>query len=158
MTRTIFLLICWITFQFVPIIEAKEKRFVIDNSYFETFTARNPFKSQLPKEEKKTEQRPEVKPVPPEPKPVPAPPPPQPPMPVIVNPPPVVPPQPPPPRAEPMPILTITGLIWNTDRPQAIVNGQVADVGDIIAGVKIINIRKGGIDVSFQGRTVTLQP
>src|SRR3989338_5510975 len=158
MTRTIFLLICWITFQFVPIIEAKEKRFVIDNSYFETFTALNPFKSQLPKEEKKTEQRPEVKPVPPEPKPVPAPPPPPPPMPVIVNPPPVVPPQPPPPREEPMPILTITGLIWNTDRPQAIVNGQVADVGDIIAGVKIINIRKGGIDVSFQGRTVTLQP
>ncbi len=145
---------CWILLGFAPIIEAKEKRFIIDHTYFETFTVRNPFQSQLPREEKKKriEEWPEVKPV--QPPQILMPPPPKP---VVAEPPPVV-KEEPPPREEPIPSLTITGVVWNTDRPQAVVNCLVVNIGDEVAGVKILNIRKTGIEVLFSGKTVTLQP
>ncbi len=43
----------------------------------------------------------------------------------------------------------ITGLIWNSDRPQAIVNGEVLEIGDEINGMKIVNIQETGIYVKF---------
>jgi outer membrane biosynthesis protein TonB len=58
----------------------------------------------------------------------------------------------------PPPELVITGLIWNTDRPQAIVNGQIVDIGDTIESTKIVAIRKTGIEISFDGRTITITP
>ncbi len=56
------------------------------------------------------------------------------------------------------PQLIITGLIWNTDRPQAIVNGQIVDIGDTIEATKIVAIRKNAIDISFKGKTLTIRP
>lgn len=57
-----------------------------------------------------------------------------------------------------LPELKITGLIWNTNRPQAIVNGQIVDIGDTISATKIVAIRKTGIDISFEGITQTISP
>lgn len=57
-----------------------------------------------------------------------------------------------------MPRLEITGLVWNTDRPQAIINGQVVDEGDIVSQVQIVSIEKSRIDVKFLGETSTLSP
>ncbi len=49
-----------------------------------------------------------------------------------------------------LPALTITGLVWNTDRPQAIVNNTIVDIGDTIGEVVIEKIRREGIDVRYR--------
>jgi hypothetical protein len=62
---------------------------------------------------------------------------------------------------KPLPLLTIEGIIWGGKFPQAIVNGQVARVGDsIMAGtanagdnVRIDAISRDGITVFFNNRT-----
>jgi len=64
----------------------------------------------------------------------------------------VRPPPPPRPQEVPPPQLTITGVVWNSDRPQAIVNGQVVDVGDKISEAEVIAIDNTGITISFQGK------
>ena len=56
------------------------------------------------------------------------------------------------------PKFVITGLVWNSERPQAIVNAQVVDIGDTISEAQITAIRKTGIDVNFQGKTITIKP
>ena len=56
------------------------------------------------------------------------------------------------------PSLTISGLVWNSQRPQAIINGQVVNQGDTIAGARIVLIRKTGIDIVFQDTNFTIKP
>jgi len=56
------------------------------------------------------------------------------------------------------PKLTITGVVWDTNRPQAIINGQVVDIGDSIDNAKILAIRKTGIDINFSGTNMTITP
>ena len=62
------------------------------------------------------------------------------------------------------PVLKISGLVWNTKRPQAIVNGRVVDVGDKFTvgdqaqDVKIISIAKEGIEVEFMGKNFNMTP
>ncbi len=58
----------------------------------------------------------------------------------------------------PKPNFRITGILWNSPRPQAIINGQVLDVGDEIEGFRIESIRPSGIDVSIRGVTLTVEP
>ncbi len=54
------------------------------------------------------------------------------------------------------PKLTIYGIIWNSHRPQAIVNNQVVDIGDTINNSKIVSIEKTGIDILFEGEKYTI--
>ena len=56
------------------------------------------------------------------------------------------------------PSFTITGLVWNTSRPQAIINDQVVDVGDKISEYQIVSISKTGIKMEYQGQTFTVTP
>ncbi|MGE0267220.1 MAG: hypothetical protein AB7S78_02010 [Candidatus Omnitrophota bacterium] len=58
----------------------------------------------------------------------------------------------------PQPKFTITGILWNSDRPQAIINGQVVDIGDIVQEFKIESIDPTGIEVSFKGVKMTVKP
>lgn len=58
----------------------------------------------------------------------------------------------------PQPNFTITGIIWNTDRPQAIINGQVVDIGDVIQDFKIESISPTAIEVSIKGVKMTVKP
>lgn len=58
----------------------------------------------------------------------------------------------------PQPNFTITGIIWNTDRPQAIINGQVVDIGDVIQDFKIESISPTAIEVSIKGVRMTVKP
>ncbi len=61
--------------------------------------------------------------------------------------------------AVPMPSLDkfkVQGVIWGGNFPQAIINNKVLSIGDSIEGVKIINIEKKGITLSFAGRTANL--
>jgi hypothetical protein len=54
----------------------------------------------------------------------------------------------------PLPPLDIQGLIWNSQMPQAIINGRVVKEGDIIEGVKIVTIDKTGVTVEHLDRKV----
>ncbi len=161
MIERIFLLIIWIIPTFVSIIEARDDRFAIDSSYFESFSSRNPFESQLPKVETTQEKQPKLVEIePPEvSRPVPKPQPLVQPV-VVSQPPPVAQPvyQPPPPPRPVMPSLKVTGLVWNTDQPGAIINGQIVGIGDTIQDVKILNIYKDTIEILFDGRTTAIHP
>jgi len=55
-----------------------------------------------------------------------------------------------------MPSIKITGLIWNSQLPQAIINGQIVNIGDKIGDAQIIDIRQSAVDFSFNGDTVTV--
>ncbi len=57
-----------------------------------------------------------------------------------------------------LPSLKVTGLVWNSKRPQAIINGQVVSAGETIGDVKIVNIRPDGVDVLFQDKIITITP
>lgn len=56
----------------------------------------------------------------------------------------------------PPPDLTVQGLIWGGNIPQAIINNKVVKVGDTIQGVKIISITKDGVTVLFEGMQYSL--
>ena len=56
------------------------------------------------------------------------------------------------------PRFQIAGLVWNTNRPQAIVNGQVVSIGDSIGGWIISQITKKGIEVTSEGTTFFIEP
>ena len=56
------------------------------------------------------------------------------------------------------PILHISGIVWDTDRPQAIINGNVVDLGTTLEDLKIVAIRKVSIDVNVKGILFTLNP
>ena len=53
-----------------------------------------------------------------------------------------------------MPLLNITvqGLIWGGNFPQAIINNKVVKVGDTVEGARIISIAKDGIFLFFNER------
>ena len=129
---------------------------IVDSSSFsEMLSARDPFTPQVPQEEVRAQRVEPIRPVEVN-------------EPVVLPPPPAV-QEPPvsmprqediiqPPRIfEPLPGINIAGVVWNTDRPQAIINGQIAGIGDMVSGVKIIDIQKTGITVLFQDRTETLE-
>ena len=65
----------------------------------------------------------------------------------------VVNPTPPPMEVRP-PVITISGLVWNTDLPQAIVNNQIVGIGDKINEWTIVSIREGGIEISYLDKRV----
>ncbi|HOW36247.1 MAG TPA: hypothetical protein PL155_07525 [Candidatus Omnitrophota bacterium] len=55
------------------------------------------------------------------------------------------------------PSLSIQGLIWNTDRPQAIINESVVGIGDTIEGAKIVSIQKTGVSIAYEGKTFQIK-
>ena len=65
------------------------------------------------------------------------------------------------------PTLVISGILWNSERPQAIVNGNIIEVGDkmfkvstdrgeVIDQLEFIGIDRSGVSVSFKDRTVVI--
>ncbi len=54
--------------------------------------------------------------------------------------------------------IKVTGLIWNTDLPLAIINGKVCKIGDSVAGAKVIDINKKGVFLDFHGEIYMLRP
>ncbi|OGX07828.1 MAG: hypothetical protein A2Z88_08675 [Omnitrophica WOR_2 bacterium GWA2_47_8] len=63
--------------------------------------------------------------------------------------------KPPPAEIKPPP-LNITGLIWNSDQPQAIINGKVIRVGDEVDNVRVTDIQKNKITISHGGKDFTI--
>lgn len=74
-------------------------------------------------------------------------------------------PAPPTPTPEPTPALPETnpdfkmsGIVWNTDRPQAIIEGRIVVVGDTLQDWEITAISKDGVEIQKGDRKFTLQP
>jgi competence protein ComGC len=59
---------------------------------------------------------------------------------------------------EPPPLVKIEGLLWNTNKPQAIVAGRILNVGDEVEGFKILEIGKEGITIEYSGNPLLLTP
>jgi hypothetical protein len=58
---------------------------------------------------------------------------------------------------QPLPDFVIQGIVWNTDTPQAIINGQVVKIGDNMQGVKIIGIEQKGILIEYIGERMLIK-
>ncbi|MBF0619147.1 MAG: hypothetical protein HQL19_03150 [Candidatus Omnitrophica bacterium] len=61
------------------------------------------------------------------------------------------------PPEPPLPNLVLTGIVYNPKKPQAIINGKVVDLGQmVIEGVVVTEITKSKVEVSFRGLKHTL--
>jgi hypothetical protein len=60
----------------------------------------------------------------------------------------------------PLPPMTVTGIVWNSDRPQAIINGDVLTQGDMVpnTAIKVVRIQKTKIEFLIDGRTESIKP
>ena len=56
------------------------------------------------------------------------------------------------------PSLSVQGLVWGGNFPQAIVNNKIVKVGDTIEGAYIISIDKSGVTVLFEEREYKFSP
>ena len=56
------------------------------------------------------------------------------------------------------PAATLEGMLWGGSQPRAILNGEVYQVGDFVAGAKIVSIDRNGVTVEVSGTTFELRP
>jgi hypothetical protein len=56
------------------------------------------------------------------------------------------------------PGLNIQGMVWDTDMPQAIINGEIYKVGDQFQEIKILDINKDGIKLLYKDRILIMKP
>ena len=54
------------------------------------------------------------------------------------------------------PTLTLMGVVWNSQHPQAIINDQVVEIGDSVLEAKVIAIHKNGVDLDFKGKKFSI--
>lgn|SRR3989338_4762568 len=54
------------------------------------------------------------------------------------------------------PAVKISGLIWNSVNPQAIINDRILRVGDQIEAWRIEKINKDSIEISAQGKKILI--
>ena len=53
--------------------------------------------------------------------------------------------------------FALEGLVWNTRRPQAIINGQVVEKGGKIENTEILDIQKEGVKMRYKGKDFFLR-
>lgn len=53
--------------------------------------------------------------------------------------------------------LKLKGIVWDTERPQAIINDRVVDVGDTINQAKVMAIGPQGVELQYKGQKLTLK-
>ena len=56
------------------------------------------------------------------------------------------------------PAVTISGVIWDTDKPQAIINDTVIREGETFEEIEVLSIKKDGITMNYKGLTKTIEP
>ena len=54
-------------------------------------------------------------------------------------------------QQNPVENFVVSGLVWNSARPQAIVNDTVVSIGDMIGVAKVTNIERDGITLFADG-------
>lgn len=53
--------------------------------------------------------------------------------------------------------LQVQGMVWGSKMPQAIINNTVVKVGGVIEGAEILDIRREGVYVLYEGRQYILR-
>ena len=51
--------------------------------------------------------------------------------------------------------LQVTGIIYNAERPSAIICGKVVYEGDVIKGCKVVKINKEAVELEKKGKRLT---
>ena len=57
-----------------------------------------------------------------------------------------------------LPVFSVQGMVWGNNRPQAIINGEVFEEGDVVQEAEIIVIDKQGITFLYQGKKFIVRP
>jgi len=57
-----------------------------------------------------------------------------------------------------LPTMIVQGMIWNSPRPQAVIDKKIYDVDDIINGAKIKDVAKDGVYLSYMGKEFIIRP
>ena len=52
--------------------------------------------------------------------------------------------------------LLVSAVIWGSEKPQAIINNKIVNIGEMFNGGKIVGIDKQGVHVSYEGKEVLL--
>ncbi len=55
-----------------------------------------------------------------------------------------------------LPEMQVTGIFYDGDQPMVLINGQVLQTGDVVAGAKIVKIVKGSIQFLFKEENFTI--
>ena len=58
----------------------------------------------------------------------------------------------------PIPVFTLSGLIWNTKKPAAILNGKIVAIGDQVSNWSVSEITKEGVHVTFEDQALWVKP
>lgn len=58
----------------------------------------------------------------------------------------------------PIPVFTLSGLIWNTKKPAAILNGKIVAIGDQVSNWSVQEITKEGVHVMFENQSLWVKP
>ena len=53
--------------------------------------------------------------------------------------------------------MVVEGLLWNTDTPQAIVNGRIVRSGDKIGEAEVMEISREGVKIRLNGNDCVLK-
>lgn len=61
-------------------------------------------------------------------------------------------------QATPIPQFIVSGMIWNSKKPAAIINDQVVAIGDQISNWSIAQITKDGINMTFEQQNLWIKP
>lgn len=54
--------------------------------------------------------------------------------------------------------LNVQGMVWGSKMPQAIINNQIVRIGEIIDGAEILEIRREGVYVLYEGKQYIVRP
>ncbi len=54
--------------------------------------------------------------------------------------------------------LNVQGMVWGSKMPQAIINNQIVRIGEVIDGAEVLEIRREGVYVLYEGRQYIVRP
>jgi hypothetical protein len=57
-----------------------------------------------------------------------------------------------------LPGLDVQGIIWGAEIPRAIINDRVVTVGEVVAEAEVLDIRKEGVYILYQGGQYIVRP
>ncbi len=57
-----------------------------------------------------------------------------------------------------LPVMIVEGMIWNSSRPQAVIDKKIYNVDDVIYGAKIEDVTKDGVHLRYKGKEFVVRP
>ena len=54
--------------------------------------------------------------------------------------------------------MQISGIIWNSAEPKAVIDGKIVGVGTDVSGAQVIGIESGGVRMRYKGQEFLLRP